>query len=170
MIPMLFTLSVRKVPASFSFCGGFHFSKSWCIYLFLASLYCTFTNENRPALLELIFLAYLFRQLLPVRSSCLESSAQEGFFRESGRKGRLANDRSEFHHWTISSSCVHVNLFSCVCVFACFFFFFFKLPLPLWSSIGGFVSCDMKRGGFIFRSLHWKELAEQYARSAGIRR
>lgn len=93
-----------------------------CSSLHFSPLYCTFTNENRPALLELIFLAYLFRQLLPARSSCLESSAQEGFFRESGRKGRLANDRSEFPHWTISSSCVHVNLFSWVCVFACFFF------------------------------------------------
>lgn len=55
-----------------------------------STLYCTFTNENWSALLELILLAYLFRQLLPVSSSCLKSSAQEVFLgRVEGKKGLL---------------------------------------------------------------------------------
>ena len=53
-------------------------------------LCCTFPNENWSALLELSFLAYLFRQLLPVSSSCLKSSAQEIFLgRVGGKKGLL---------------------------------------------------------------------------------
>lgn len=54
-----------------------------------STLYCTFTNENWSALLELLFLAYLFTQLLSVSSSCLKSSAQEVFLGRVGRQKDL---------------------------------------------------------------------------------
>lgn len=66
-----------------------------------STLYYIFTNENWSALLERLFLAYLSRQPLPASSSCLKSSAQAFFFRESGRKERFANNYSEFFYFTI---------------------------------------------------------------------
>lgn len=52
------------------------------------------TNKNWSALLEFIFLASLFRQLLPISCSSLKSSVQVGFFRQSGRKENIVNDHS----------------------------------------------------------------------------
>lgn len=68
-----------------------------------STLYCTFTNENWSTLLGLVFLAYLFRQLLPA-AAVFKSSAQGLFFwcffflvRVGGKK-RFGNDHSEFGH------------------------------------------------------------------------
>lgn len=101
---MLFTSNIREFPASLTFTVENFFSGK--MDAFTCTLYFTSTNKNWCAFLELIFLAYLFRQLLPIIScSCLKSSVQESFFRESGRKENIANDDSEFSHLTVCLLC-----------------------------------------------------------------
>lgn len=113
---------------------------------YFSTLYFTSTNKNWCAFLELIFLAYLFRQLFPMSCSCLKSSVQEIFFRERGRKENIADDHSQFCHLTICLLCTWT--FFLLYVFFCF--------LKLFSSllnIDGFVQCNMNWVAFVFRSL-----------------
>lgn len=104
VIPMLFTSNIREFPASLTFTVENFFSGKMDAFT-CCTLYFTSTNKNWCAFLELIFLAYLFSQLLPISCSCLKSSVQESFFRESGRKENIANDDSEFSHLTVCLLC-----------------------------------------------------------------